>query len=690
MDATALAKANNTVNIHRLYSETELKQEREQAETIAKAKMLSAFSRLENDYRGRKAQQLLNINNNWAYPAQMNFLNFKNDDLAIYGMMTFHQQIESMWKDDEMLHMNMVNLRQETIAAAGLVENLLIGEIPEPGNYKMATHPDHPERAEWLESMKRERETLKSRGTWIMVPRSSTNGQRPVKCKYVYKKKRNKDMSLQYKSRLVSCGYSQVAGMDYSLDQLYAGVCSYSSMRFLMSLACQKGYILSQTDITGAYLESYLDETIYMEPPPDMFVNGKPPTDPKTGEPLVCLLKRGLYGLKQAGHAWSRVFKDFMVKDNGFKEMTGEPNMYRKVFELNGRREEIILGQYVDDCLIASSSENARRWFMSKLEKRFPVNPKSSGIISINTPGLVLSMHVRYDIDKGILQLDQHDAIAALAKRIGVTDSAPRSLPITDTTILPKLDKAEVSQTEYLSIVGSCLHICQVSRPDCAFAIGVLSRHSATPGNAHLEAAKDLVKYLYSTKSMCIQYTRNSSGGNDPIIYEKAELVERERTIEERLVASTPSAVPNTPDLFVDADFAGDRITRRSTSGMLVLMNGGAITWSSRLQKLCAQSSAESEIYAVTDCVKEALHIKLLCEECGIRQPGKPMTIWEDNNACIQLGHGLKGSKSAKHFETRLRFLNEHVTDKTIEFARINTKDQLADGFTKALPLAAF
>jgi len=68
----------------------------------------------------------------------------------------------------------------------------------------------------------------------------------------------------------------------------------------------------------------------------------------------------------------------------------------------------------------------------------------------------------------------------------------------------------------------------------------------------------------------------------------------------------------------------------------------------------------------------------------------KPMTIWEDNNACIQLGHGLKGSKSAKHFETRLRFLNEHIIDKTIEFARIDTKDQLADGFTKPLPLPAF
>ena len=117
---------------------------------------------------------------------------------------------------------------------------------------------------------------------------------RPLKCKYVYKKKLLKDGSIQFKSRLVGCGYSQIEGIDYSADELYAGVCSYSSMRFLMSLICQKGYVLSQADITGAYLESYLSETVYMEPPPDMFgPNGEPPRD-AMGREVVCKLKRGL------------------------------------------------------------------------------------------------------------------------------------------------------------------------------------------------------------------------------------------------------------------------------------------------------------------------------------------------------------------------------------------------------------
>jgi hypothetical protein len=66
------------------------------------------------------------------------------------------------------------------------------------------------------------------------------------------------------------------------------------------------------------------------------------------------------------------------------------------------------------------------------------------------------------------------------------------------------------------------------------------------------------------------------------------------------------------------------------------------------------------------------------------------MTLWEDNEACIRICHGLKGSNNAKHFQLRLRFLSEHVSMKTVQFAKIDTKEQLADAFTKALPEPAF
>ena len=591
----------------------------------------------------------------------------------------FHDQIRTLWEYDPAIQLSEADIKKESAHAAALVEDLINGGVTEPETYREATSADHPEREAWLASMQRERSTLEARGTWELVPRKSMGKHKPVRCKYVYKKKLNKDMTLQHKSRLVACGYSQVAGLDYSIDETYAGVCSYSSMRFLMSLICQKGYLMSQSDVQGAYLEAYLKDKVFMEPPVEL------PKD-KDGNELVCLLKRGLYGLKQSGHAWSQLFKEFLISDPkynvGFTEFTGESNLYRKTFMLNGRHEEILLGQYVDDLVIGASSEEARRWFMERLEARFPINPKSSGLITFESPGLVLSMHIKYDRQKGILQFNQMAAIEALARRNNVMDLKPRSMPITTQVELPKLAEAELDPIAYLSLVGSCLHIAQVSRPDIAYATGVLSRHSATPGQEHMDAAINLINYLYNTRELVVQCKR-SQKGNSPEIFEKDWSARK--SMEERLQASKPDGRADSADMFCDADYAGDAYTRRSTSGMITMMNGGPISWSSRLQKLCARSSAESEIYAVTGSVKEAIHIKLMCEEAGIRPPNIPLVVWEDNTACVHLGHGLKGSKAAKHFEVRLRFLNEQVQNGTIEFARIDTKDQLADGFTKAL-----
>ena len=397
-----------------------------------------------------------------------------------------------------------------------------------------------------------------------------------------------------------------------------------------------------------------------------------------------------------------------------FKPMTGEPNLYRKAFTLNGIKQEVFVGQYVDDCLVAASSQEALDWFMSHLSKRFPVNPSSSGEITTEKPGLLLSMQVSYDRTHGVLRFNQQRSIEALAAKFELNDlKLAKLLPIAPDTELPKLAVAEDPSfpSIYLSIVGSCLHICQVSRPDCAYAIGVLSRHSATPGVVHMEAAKDLVKYLYTTRHLCIEYrSTNSTTANSPQVYERSHhphdtevgewttdmselyrFTPPPRTIEQRINDEQPPVYhPNHPTTFIDADLGGDKPTRKSTSGMVVMMNGGPVTWCSRLQKLCALSSAEAEINAVVDSVKEALHIKLLCEESDIRPPNLPMEIFEDNNACIHMGHNLRGSQQAKHYELRLRFLNDQIHDKSIEFTRVATTNQLADGFTKPLPLGKF
>ena len=651
VNAGEIALMANVMNIHQLYSEEEMDQARQAAEA---EKASEAARMIEEKCKQIKLQEAC-------------------------AFVSFNTQVASLWDVDlNLQNYNFLHL-QETSVGATLVSSL-ITDATEPSSFKHIG--SCPDKDEWYDSVKTERTTLESRGTWKLIKRKSIGNTKTIKCKYVFKVKKTKSNETQRKSRLVAQGFTQVAGVNYHLDQTYAGVVSYSSMRFLLSQAVGKGMLLTQTDISAAYLESYLEEDIYMEAPPDLWNHGKPPVDED--------------GLKQSGHLWSQCFKEFMLKDLEFEELSSEPNLYRKVLKLgDGAMHELLVGTYVDDCVVAASSEAARQWYLSRLSKRFPVNPKSTGIISFAEPGRILSMQVRYDIEKGILEFDQMEAIEALAKKLGVEKRKPRSLPIDPNNDLPKLKEAEANVTDYMSIIGSCLHIAQVSRPDISFAMGVLSRHSATPGEKHMEAALDLVSYLLKTKHLFIGYQRTEENVNIPTIYEKSKWAgdispASKKSIEERLVASAPVPEPNSPDMFCDADYAGDKETRRSTSGMIVMMNGGPISWSSRLQKLVALSSAESEIYAVADSVKEALHVKLMCEDCGLREPGLPMTVWEDNAAAIHLGHGLRGNNKQKHFAVRLRFLWEHIHCKNIEFAKIATGDQLADALTKQLPGPAF
>ena len=78
--------------------------------------------------------------------------------------------------------------------------------------------------------------------------------------------------------------------------------------------------------------------------------------------------------------------------------MTGEQNLYRKVLVKDGITHELYVGQYVDDCLIAASSTWILNWFLENLKDRFPVNPSSSGEITVDNPGLLLSMNVTFMI----------------------------------------------------------------------------------------------------------------------------------------------------------------------------------------------------------------------------------------------------------------------------------------------------
>ena len=141
----------------------------------------------------------------------------------------------------------------------------------------------------------------------------------------------------------------------------------------------------------------------------------------------------------------------------------------------------------------------------------------------------------------------------------------------------------------------------------------------------------------------------------------------------------------NKTNVFADSDYAADE-SRRSTMGDIVLQNGGPISWFSILGKTVALSTCEAEINAAVTAAKDAIHLRRRLQDLDLASDDKPIQIAEDNSAAIaQAAVGIRAVRKAKHYEVRLRFLQELVNRKSIEFIYCPTDVQLADLLTKPL-----
>jgi len=285
----------------------------------------------------------------------------------------------------------------------------------------------------------------------------------------------------------------------------------------------------------------------------------------------------------------------------------------------------------------------------------------------------MLSARIVRDREKGVLYMDQSAAITRLAQKCGLDKDTPKRRYDTPMHVdLPTKHDEKTTEYDYLSVVGAVLHICGVSRPDCSFSVGCLARHSKTAGEEHVEALERLVSYLYQTRFKAIVYRTPESAKNlnVPVVYESG-------------VHPLDVNKTNPTTVYVDSDFAG--ADGRSTAGHVVFLNGGPVVWSSKLMKVAATSSAEAEVIAAVESVKTATHFRCLLVELGMTD-SEFIDVHEDNRACKMSAESLKCHKRARHYQSKLRYLQDCHQNGSIKFHQTSTDDMIADIFTKALP----
>jgi hypothetical protein len=241
--------------------------------------------------------------------------------------------------------------------------------------------------------------------------------------------------------------------------------------------------------------------------------------------------------------------------------------------------------------------------------------------------------------------------ILDLLAKTGMLDCKPADTPIVVNHRL-HIDEGEklANKERYQRMVGKLIYLSH-TRPDIAYAVGVVSQFIHQPQVSHMKAVWRIVRYLKGTAGHGILFKT----------YKHLEI-----------------------QGYTDADWAGSKDNRRSTSGYFTMVGGNLVTWRSKKQKVVSLSSAEAEFRGIARGVVEILWIKKLLTEIGF-PPNKTIKLMCDNKASIQILENPVQHDRTKHVEVDRHFIKEKIEAGIIELPFVSSEDQLADILTKAV-----
>lgn len=503
----------------------------------------------------------------------------------------------------------------------------------EPTYEEARKRPDWPK---WKEAIRKELDGLDRMGTWRLVKRPPDTNV--VGTKWVLKIKKNSAGEIEkYKARLVARGFTQIYGVDYY--ETYAPVARLTSFRLMLALAARNGWAVDNFDFDQAYLNSDLedDDVIYVEQPPDY--------ETKSRREWVYKLLKSLYGLKQAAKNWySALYKALM--ELGFTRCEADHGVFYK--EVG--KDIIIFLVHVDDGMVTGSDVKLIKRFKEDMHAKYRLT-------DLGAVNWLLGIKITRDLINKTISLSQHAYIDAIITRFNFDDLKPLAIPIDPSVPLSitqsptKLeDIAKMKNVPYREAVGSLMYAAMGTRPDIAFATSTVAQFSGNPGWTHWEAVKRIYRYLKGTRDLVLTYGGDNRG----------------------LVG------------YVDADGASQE-HRRAISGYVFMVDGGAVSWSSKKQELVTLSTAEAEYVAQTHAAKEALWIRRLLTEI-FKTVDTPTTLFSDSKSAIALAHDGHYHARTKHIDIRYHFIRYIIEAGTIKLVYCPTNDMTADTLTKALP----
>ena len=283
----------------------------------------------------------------------------------------------------------------------------------------------------WYEAMKTQHSTLNQKGTYKMILRKQMiKGARVLPNIWVYSIKTNDDGSTTFKARLCIGGHLQKKGIDYG--ETFASVVKFASVRLVLAMATRRGWHVHKVDFVAAFLNSLLQEKVYMQQIPGF----------EDGTERVLELIKALYGLKQSPREWQKKLREILAA-LGFRALQSDSSLYTD--------GTLIIPVYVDDLLVTGPEEAQ----IISVIKKFQVNYDVKDFGRMKT---ILGMEWERDLESSTSTLTQKRYLHSVLEKFNMLDCRPHSTPAVaqdgeDNTPLMK------ETGPYLEAVGSLIYL---------------------------------------------------------------------------------------------------------------------------------------------------------------------------------------------------------------------------------------
>ena len=477
----------------------------------------------------------------------------------------------------------------------------------------------------WMLAMTEELNQFQRNDVWDLVPRPKDH--QIIGTRWIFRNKLDETGNvIRNKARLVAQGYNQEEGIDF--DETFAPVARLESIRMFLAYASYMDFKLYQMDVKSVFLNGFINEEVYVKQPPG-FENEQFPDH-------VFKLKRALYGLKQAPRAWYDRLKTFLLK-TGFSVGKADSTLFVKIVN----DHTLIVQIYVDDIIFGSTNNSLCEDFSKSMQKEFEMS-------MMGELTYFLGLHIKQTKD-GVF-INQSKYAHELLKRFNMNSTASKNTPMSTTTVLDRDEDGKTVDTKlFRGMIGSLLYLT-ASRPDIMFSVCLCARYQSNPKESHLKAVKRIMRYLKGTVDFGLFYSKSSTF--DLISYS-------------------------------DADFAGSKSDRKSTSGTCHMLGHSLVSWFSKKQNCVSLSTTEAEYIAASLACTQVIWMKQTLKDFGLKFENT--TILCDNTSAINLSKNPILHSRTKHIQIRHHFLREQVLNNIIKLEFIPTNKQLADIFTKPL-----